>query len=44
MVRLQTASAGHPAVTTEEVARILGRPARTYAEWVADHLEAFQTP
>jgi len=43
MVRLQAASAGHPAVTTGEVARILGRPARTYAEWVADHLEAFQT-
>jgi hypothetical protein len=25
-----------------EVERILGRPARTYAEWLADHADAFQ--
>jgi uncharacterized protein YbjT (DUF2867 family) len=33
-----------PAETvTDEVQRILGRPARTYAEWVADHVAAFQS-
>jgi uncharacterized protein YbjT (DUF2867 family) len=31
----------HP--VTDEVEKILGRPARTYAEWVADHVAAFQT-
>jgi uncharacterized protein YbjT (DUF2867 family) len=30
----------HPA--TQEVERILGRPARTFAEWVADHAAAFR--
>jgi uncharacterized protein YbjT (DUF2867 family) len=33
---------GQPAPTTGEVARILGRPAHTYAEWVADHAAAFR--
>ena len=31
-----------PAPVTGEVERVLGRPARTYAEWVADHATAFQ--
>jgi uncharacterized protein YbjT (DUF2867 family) len=31
-----------PAPVTGEVARVLGRPACTYAEWVADHADAFQ--
>ncbi len=31
-----------PAPVTGEVARVLGRPARTYAEWVADHADAFR--
>jgi uncharacterized protein YbjT (DUF2867 family) len=30
------------APVTGEVERILGRPARTYAEWVADHADAFR--
>lgn len=30
----------HP--TTDVVTQVLGRPARTYAGWVADHLTAFQ--
>jgi uncharacterized protein YbjT (DUF2867 family) len=30
------------APVTGEVERILGRPARSYAEWVADHADAFQ--
>jgi uncharacterized protein YbjT (DUF2867 family) len=33
---------GQPAPVTGEVERILGRPARTYAEWVADHAAAFR--
>jgi hypothetical protein len=32
---------GQVAPVTGEVERILGRPARTYAEWVADHAAAF---
>jgi hypothetical protein len=31
-----------PAPLTGEVERILGRPARTYAEWVAHHAAAFR--
>jgi uncharacterized protein YbjT (DUF2867 family) len=34
--------AGQPAPVTGEVERVLGRPARTYAEWVADHSAAFR--
>ncbi len=33
-----------PAPVTGEVQRVLGRPARTYAEWVADHADAFRAP
>jgi uncharacterized protein YbjT (DUF2867 family) len=33
---------GQPAPVTGEVERILGRPARTYAQWVADHAAAFR--
>jgi uncharacterized protein YbjT (DUF2867 family) len=33
---------GQPAPLSGEVERILGRPARTYAEWVADHADAFR--
>jgi uncharacterized protein YbjT (DUF2867 family) len=33
---------GQAAPVTGEVGRILGRPARTYAEWVADHADAFR--
>jgi uncharacterized protein YbjT (DUF2867 family) len=33
---------GQPAPDTGEVERIFGRPARTYAEWVADHAAAFR--
>ncbi|MFI9718233.1 NAD(P)H-binding protein [Streptomyces sp. NPDC052396] len=34
--------AGQTARLTDEVGKILGRPARTYAEWVADHAVAFR--
>jgi SAM-dependent methyltransferase len=33
---------GQPAPVCGEVDKTLGRPARTYAEWVADHADAFQ--
>jgi uncharacterized protein YbjT (DUF2867 family) len=33
---------GQPARLTGEVEKILGRPARTYAGWVADHAAAFR--
>jgi uncharacterized protein YbjT (DUF2867 family) len=33
--------AGKPAPVTDEVERILGRPARGFAQWVADHADAF---
>jgi uncharacterized protein YbjT (DUF2867 family) len=33
---------GQPAPTTGEVEKILGQPARTYAEWVAEHAAAFR--
>ena len=33
---------GQAAPVTGEVERILGRPARTYAQWVADHADAFR--
>ncbi len=34
---------GKPALVTGEVQRILGRPARSFRDWVIDHVEAFQT-
>jgi uncharacterized protein YbjT (DUF2867 family) len=34
--------AGKPAPVTDEVARILDRPARTFAQWVADHADSFR--
>ncbi|WP_336217149.1 NAD(P)H-binding protein [Nonomuraea sp. LPB2021202275-12-8] len=34
--------AGKPAPVTDEVEKILGRPARGWAEWVADHADAFR--
>lgn len=34
-------AAGAPAVVTDEVATILGRPAATFAEWVREHAAAF---
>jgi uncharacterized protein YbjT (DUF2867 family) len=33
---------GQPAPVTGEVEKILGRPARTYAQWVSDHAAAFR--
>ncbi|TDO52349.1 uncharacterized protein YbjT (DUF2867 family) [Kribbella sp. VKM Ac-2527] len=34
--------AGQPALVTDGVEQVLGRPARTFADWVADHAAAFQ--
>ena len=33
---------GRPALVTDEVERILGRPARTFGDWVNDNVAAFQ--
>lgn len=38
------AASGHPAFLTSTVADILGRPARTFQQWAADHAEAFRAP
>ncbi|MFJ9458553.1 NAD(P)H-binding protein [Kitasatospora sp. NPDC101447] len=35
---------GRPAVVTDTVQRVLGRPAHDYATWVADHADAFAAP
>ena len=42
MMARYSREAGEPAPVTDVVEKILGRPARTYADWVADHAAAFQ--
>jgi uncharacterized protein YbjT (DUF2867 family) len=42
LIARYTRGAGQPATVTHEVEQILGRPARTFAQWVADHADAFQ--
>ena len=37
-------TAGQTAFVSGEVETILGRPALTYAQWAADHADAFRTP
>ncbi|MFD0898835.1 NAD(P)H-binding protein [Actinomadura sediminis] len=39
---LAARSVGRPALVTTEVEKILGRPARTFAEWAADHAQDFR--
>lgn len=38
------AASGHPAYQTSTVADILGRPARTFQQWTADHAEELRAP
>lgn len=38
----QAALVEHPEPITQTVATLLGRPAKTYAEWAADHRAAFE--
>jgi uncharacterized protein YbjT (DUF2867 family) len=38
------ATIGHPAFVTTTVADVLGSPARTFRQWVADHADAFRSP
>ncbi|PTA45040.1 NmrA family transcriptional regulator [Micromonospora sp. RP3T] len=38
------ATLGHPAHVTTTVSHLLGRPARTFRQWAADHVTAFTTP
>ncbi|WP_459709987.1 hypothetical protein [Actinophytocola sp. KF-1] len=33
---------GRPALVSGDVATVLGRPARTFAEWVAGHASSFE--
>jgi uncharacterized protein YbjT (DUF2867 family) len=42
LLDLQAGYATHPAPVSGEVAEILGRPARPFAEWVADNADAFR--
>jgi uncharacterized protein YbjT (DUF2867 family) len=35
---------GKPALVTDEVDEVLGRPARTLGQWAADHAAAFRAP
>jgi uncharacterized protein YbjT (DUF2867 family) len=35
--------AARPATVTDEVQQLIGRPARTFAEWVAGHAAAFRS-
>lgn len=41
-VAMQAESYGQPGLVSGEVEKILGRPGLTYAEWVADHADAFR--
>jgi len=36
--------AKRPEIVTDTVPRLLGRPARTFAQWAADHADAFRPP
>ncbi|MDT0345885.1 NAD(P)H-binding protein [Streptomyces litchfieldiae] len=41
MLALQAKTVGRPALVTDEVETILGRPALTFAAWALDHKDAF---
>jgi uncharacterized protein YbjT (DUF2867 family) len=43
VLSMQKNSVGQPAVTTGEVEKILGHPARTFAQWAAAHAAAFRS-
>lgn len=42
LLRAWSAAVGQPAYVTPAVQEVLGRPARTFREWAADHVEAFK--
>ncbi|MEV4317998.1 NAD(P)H-binding protein [Actinocrispum sp. NPDC049592] len=42
LMSLYANSVGTPAVVTDSIPRILGRPARSFAQWTIDHKDAFQ--
>jgi uncharacterized protein YbjT (DUF2867 family) len=44
MLKYQAAAVDEPAPTTTTVEELLGRPALTFAAWVADHAAAFARP
>jgi uncharacterized protein YbjT (DUF2867 family) len=41
VLTLQERSVGHPAPVTPAVEEVTGHPARSFAEWAADHAQAF---
>ncbi|MFI0479333.1 SDR family oxidoreductase [Actinomadura sp. 9N215] len=42
LLRLRAGAVGVPSAPSPEVERITGRPARTFAEWAADHADDFR--
>jgi uncharacterized protein YbjT (DUF2867 family) len=38
-----SATIGRPAYVTSTVAEVVGRPSRTFRQWVADHVDAFRS-
>ncbi|BCJ36820.1 NmrA family transcriptional regulator [Actinocatenispora thailandica] len=41
-LEIQAAMVGQPSYVVDTVERIVGRPARTFADWVADHVDDFR--
>jgi uncharacterized protein YbjT (DUF2867 family) len=41
VLNLQERSVGHPALVSPAVEEVTGHPARSFAEWAADHAQAF---
>jgi uncharacterized protein YbjT (DUF2867 family) len=44
IVAAHAAMVTHPEPVTDTIGRLLGRPARTFAQWVRDHVEDFAGP
>ncbi len=42
MMELQAKSVGREAFVTDTVEKVTGRPARTFAQWAADHADDFR--
>jgi len=42
LLKAWAAALGHPALVTSTVADITGTPARTYRDWVTDHVAEFR--
>ncbi len=42
LLTMWASSTAHPGETSNLIPALLGRPARTFADWAADHAEAFR--